>query len=375
MRYRITDLAFRRSVAAAALLAGAVSLAGCSSLGSRSYIDPNVTGSTGSAGQTVGTAADQSMPAPLSNSQLSGTGPYLPPADIGPKPVAPVYTAGVAPSGAVSTNTAVTSQPLPPLISSGSQTNMSAQSAVQVATAPAAPQTSAQTASATPSSSPVGPVHRVASGESLYVIARKYGVTPEAIVTANKLDSMDKIYVGQKLVIPGGKVATAPVQTASISTKRPPVPASAGPRIMVVSTSPAPIETTTASVPVKPAAANGKFRWPVSGTVITDFADSRSGINIAALEGTAVRAAEGGQVIYTGSAVEDFGNLILIKHDNGYVTAYAHLKDITVAKGETIDRGDAIGSIGMTGGVSRPQLHFELRKGATPVDPMPLLAG
>jgi murein DD-endopeptidase MepM/ murein hydrolase activator NlpD len=144
---------------------------------------------------------------------------------------------------------------------------------------------------------------------------------------------------------------------------------------MVVSTSPALIETPTASVSVKPAAANGKFRWPVSGTVITDFADSRSGINIAALEGTAVRAAEGGQVIYTGSAVEDFGNLILIKHDNGYVTAYAHLKDITVAKGETIDRGDAIGSIGMTGGVSRPQLHFELRKGATPVDPMPLLAG
>jgi murein DD-endopeptidase MepM/ murein hydrolase activator NlpD len=217
----------------------------------------------------------------------------------------------------------------------------------------------------------------VASGESLYVIARKYGVEPKTIVTANNLGSMDKLFVGQKLVIPGGRLKTDATTTASVTTPTPPktpatTPSTVTP-VAVASTTPA--TATTTEAPVRPAAADGKFRWPVSGTVIVDFASSRSGINIAAQEGTAVRAAEGGTVIYTGSAVQGYGNLVLIKHENGYVSAYAHLKDITVAKGEAVNRGDAIGSAGMTGGVSRPQLHFELRKGATPVDPMPLLAG
>jgi murein DD-endopeptidase MepM/ murein hydrolase activator NlpD len=119
-----------------------------------------------------------------------------------------------------------------------------------------------------------------------------------------------------------------------------------------------------------------KFRWPVSGKVITNFAASKAtGINIAAPEGTAVRAAENGTVIYVGSGVEGYGNLVLIRHANGYVSAYAHLKSMTVAKGDVVNRGDAIGAAGMTGSVSSPQLHFELRKGATPVDPVPLLAG
>ena len=119
-----------------------------------------------------------------------------------------------------------------------------------------------------------------------------------------------------------------------------------------------------------------KFRWPVSGKVITDFiASKQTGINIEAPEGAAIRAAENGQVIYVGSGVEGYGNLVLIRHANGYVSAYAHLKSISVAKGDNVSRGDTIGLAGMTGSVSRPQLHFELRKGATPVDPIPLLAG
>jgi murein DD-endopeptidase MepM/ murein hydrolase activator NlpD len=118
-----------------------------------------------------------------------------------------------------------------------------------------------------------------------------------------------------------------------------------------------------------------KFRWPVSGRVITDFGNSKgTGINIEAPEGASIRAAENGQVIYVGSGVEGYGNLILIRHPNGYVSAYAHLKEMSVGKGDVVNRGDNIGSAGMTGGVSRPQLHFELRKGATPVDPVPLLA-
>lgn len=382
MRYRISGLAFRRSVAAAALVAGAVSLAGCSSLGGSNFIDPSVTGSTG---HTVGAAATtQSMPAPLV-SQPVGRGPYTPPADIGQQnPVAPVITSGVAQTPAVQARTmTVKSQPLPPLLSSGSEKSMPAQTTTQVASAsvptPAeltAPRALVSPAKPATAAGETGPVHVIASGESLYVIARKYGVSPDTIVKANGLASMDKIFVGQKLVIPGGKLKADTTTTASVSapvkstSMSAPAPQVIKP-VTVASVAPA----AAVENPVKPAAAGGKFRWPVSGTVIVNFAESRSGINIAAQEGTAVRAAESGTVIYTGSAVQGYGNLILIKHDNGYVSAYAHLKDITVAKGETVGRGDAIGTTGMTGGVSRPQLHFELRKGATPVDPMPLLAG
>ncbi|MDP2338935.1 MAG: peptidoglycan DD-metalloendopeptidase family protein, partial [Bacteroidota bacterium] len=107
------------------------------------------------------------------------------------------------------------------------------------------------------------------------------------------------------------------------------------------------------------------------GRVITDFANSKgTGINIEAPEGAAIRAAENGQVIYVGSGVEGYGNLVLIRHPNGYVSAYAHLKEMSVQKGDVVNRGDSIGAAGMTGSVSRPQLHFELRKGATPVDPV-----
>jgi murein DD-endopeptidase MepM/ murein hydrolase activator NlpD len=119
-----------------------------------------------------------------------------------------------------------------------------------------------------------------------------------------------------------------------------------------------------------------KFRWPVTGKVVTSFASSNdTGINISAPAGTPVKAVENGTVIYVGSGVEGYGNLVLIRHANGYVSAYANLKDASVAKGKVVGRGDIIGSVGATGSVSSPQLHFELRKGATPVDPVPLLAG
>ena len=98
----------------------------------------------------------------------------------------------------------------------------------------------------------------------------------------------------------------------------------------------------TGSMPVLSGA--GKFRWPVSGRVITDFSNSKqTGINIEAPEGAAIRAAENGQVIYVGNGVEGYGNLILIRHPNGFVSAYAHLKDTKVSKGDIVSRGDQIG--------------------------------
>ncbi len=232
-------------------------------------------------------------------------------------------------------------------------------------------------------------VHVIASGESLYTIARLYNVTAQAIVQANGLPSPDKIYVGQKVVIPGMKgtprttlpsttpATTAPTQIAALpATPTTPAanPAQALPAQPTTTQQATTKPLTQPAVEPKLSGAD-KFRWPVSGRVITDFAGSKStGINIEAQEGAAIRAAENGQVIYVGSGVEGYGNLVLIRHPNGYVSAYAHLKDMSVTKGDVVNRGDSIGSAGMTGGVSRPQLHFELRKGATPVDPVPLLA-
>jgi len=242
-----------------------------------------------------------------------------------------------------------------------------------------------------------GYTHTIASGESLYTIARKYDVTTQAIVQANNLGSPDKIFVGQQIVIPGRSDLIRTPQTAAavqVASAAPqafaPAPAakpaqsdaanvlaaSAGPAVATKPVEAAPVQQASIQQPAEPTmSGNDKFRWPASGRVITDFAASRgTGINIDVPEGTTVKAAENGTVIYVGSGVEGYGNLILIRHPNGYVSAYAHLKSMSVAKGAVVGRGDAIGAVGQTGSVSKPQLHFELRKGATPVDPVPMLA-
>uniref|UniRef100_UPI00262546E1 peptidoglycan DD-metalloendopeptidase family protein n=1 Tax=uncultured Maritalea sp. TaxID=757249 RepID=UPI00262546E1 len=220
---------------------------------------------------------------------------------------------------------------------------------------------------------------------------------PAAIPTAAPAVSASAAKPAEPVVpTPTAAVAPKTVETAEVAPRpisRPTGLATTAPKAAVATTpekaeepKPAPAEkvTTTASIaPVKvetpqakaPQAVAGSFRWPVKGRVIADFrASKNTGVNIEVPEGSSIRAAENGEVIYVGSAVEGFGNLVLIKHSNGYVSAYAHLKDITVAKGAAVNRGDSIGTAGMTGAVSRPQLHFELRKGATPVDPLPLLA-
>jgi murein DD-endopeptidase MepM/ murein hydrolase activator NlpD len=143
--------------------------------------------------------------------------------------------------------------------------------------------------------------------------------------------------------------------------------------------------TTTASVP--PAAEEAtkvstsdpdrpEFRWPARGRIIQGFSTGgNDGINIAVPEGTPVKAAEGGQVAYAGSELKGYGNLVLIRHPNGYVTAYAHNGELEVKRGDTVKRGQTIAKSGQSGNVGSPQLHFELRKGATPVDPTSYLAG
>ena len=134
-----------------------------------------------------------------------------------------------------------------------------------------------------------------------------------------------------------------------------------------------PVSTGSVAAPV--AEPDQSFRWPAKGRVISGYGSSgNEGINIAMPEGTAVKAAEDGTVAYAGSDVKGYGKLVLVRHTNGYVSAYAHNGELDVRPGEKVKRGQTIAKSGASGNVTSPQLHFEIRKGATPVDPMPHLA-
>jgi len=425
----------RKTVAIAGIIVAAVGLSGCNSLGSRTFSDSTVTGSVA---QSAPATFNQQMPASLGAPQSTqvAAAQYLPPAPVGggwngggnPLPPAPVGNGFAQQSGATSPIGAGVAQPtvqtqaLPPLNSSPSMGATQAMPAQQnLAPLPATPPavamgTPPNAALPVNSNVPVqaaantnGYAHTIAAGESLYTIARKYDVTTQAIVLANGLSSPDKIVVGQKITIPGRgdlnnsapatQVASAaPTAVNALMPASRPTDLAAGPTSLgATASSAAPVAATPAPAPAPAQAApaqaaptqtaaiapvaeptpsgNDKFAWPASGRIITDFAASRgTGINIDVPEGSTVKAAENGTVIYVGSGVEGYGNLILVRHPNGYVSAYAHLKDMSVSKGAVINRGEAIGTVGQTGSVTRPQLHFELRKGATPVDPMPLLA-
>lgn len=129
------------------------------------------------------------------------------------------------------------------------------------------------------------------------------------------------------------------------------------------------------------AAADARFEWPVRGRVLSEFGanaggERNDGINISADYGTPIRAAEDGVVSYSGNELRGYGNLALLKHDNGYVTAYAHAERFVVRQGDHVMRGQVIGYVGSSGDVRKPQLHFEIRRGAhgeKPVNPRPLL--
>jgi murein DD-endopeptidase MepM/ murein hydrolase activator NlpD len=165
------------------------------------------------------------------------------------------------------------------------------------------------------------------------------------------------------------KAAEKPAAPVKIASAEPVAQA----RLATPATDPAPGETDAAS-----AASN--LRWPVRGRIISAFGDksngqANDGIKIAAPEGTPFKAAEDGVVAYAGNELKGYGNLVLIKHANGVVTAYAHAAELNVKRGETVRRGQVIGKTGQTGSVTAPQLHFEVRNGSKPVDPMGYLGG
>ncbi|MFO1035035.1 MAG: peptidoglycan DD-metalloendopeptidase family protein [Hyphomicrobiales bacterium] len=263
-----------------------------------------------------------------------------------------------------------------------------------------------------------GTTHTVAGGETLYSLGRTYGVSPFVIADANGLPHDKGLHIGQKLTIPGAKAvksqpaanqdmaqaddgADAVQQPAVKPTKRKaplslaadeeqqadaapaddsmqvPQKAASGSKPKNLATEkPVPAQTQMAA---SPAGGNFNLRWPLRGKVISEFGPKANGlknegINIAVPEGTSIRAAEGGVVAYAGNELKGYGNLVLIRHPGGFVTAYAHAKELLVKRGDNVNKGDVIAKAGQTGAVSSPQLHFEVRKGATALDPLKFMS-
>jgi len=188
--------------------------------------------------------------------------------------------------------------------------------------------------------------HVVRRGETGYGISRRYGVELTTLMRSNNLRPPYTLHVGQRLVIPGSG------STATVS--RPP--------------------TRLVAVPPPPKRSSSRFAWPIQGTVISRFGPKaggrhNDGINIRAPMGAPVRAAENGVVAYAGSDLKGFGNLLLIRHDGGWVTAYGHNQELLVKRGDTVTRGQVIAHVGDTGTSGGPQLHFEIRQGTKAVDP------
>jgi murein DD-endopeptidase MepM/ murein hydrolase activator NlpD len=222
-----------------------------------------------------------------------------------------------------------------------------------------------------------GVTHVVAPGETLLGVSRRYNKTPREIAAANQLKYDQPLKIGDRIVIPGVAASKATAPIASAPAPAPQNVASAQPQTSARMHAPA------AEATEQTASANGaapQFRWPVRGRVISGFGpmtngQQNDGINLAVPEGTAVRAAEDGVVAYSGNELKGYGNLVLVRHNNGFVSAYAHASELMVKKGDTVRRGQVIARSGATGTVQAPQLHFEIRKGSVPVDPMQFLPG
>jgi murein DD-endopeptidase MepM/ murein hydrolase activator NlpD len=261
-----------------------------------------------------------------------------------------------------------------------------------VAAAPAmAPAAKPVAVMAAPSS-----MHFVNRGDTLASIARKNHISSAELARANGLAPEAKLKLGTKLTVPGARTAAvaAPVGAAPVVGTLQPVAAAPAPATkmaaVAVPAQSARLAQATTNVEEKPAEAPAKaaettsalptFRWPVRGKVVTTYGaktngKSNDGINLAVPEGTPVKAAEDGVVAYSGNELKGYGNLVLVRHSNGYVTAYAHASELMVKRGDTIKRGQVIAKSGQSGEVASPQLHFEIRKGSSPVDPLQFLNG
>lgn len=209
----------------------------------------------------------------------------------------------------------------------------------------------------------------VTAGDTLYSLSRKYSVPVNDLAVMNNLSAPFTLSVGQKLKVPN--LNNAPVRTKVAATNdsntAPTVAASGKPKEKISS-------DPTQKLPTISARSSSKFSWPVQGKVLSAYGAKgdglfNDGINIAAARGTSVGAAENGVVAYAGNEVKGMGNLIIIQHSGGWMTVYAHLDSMSVRRGNKVSVGQKIGTVGETGKVDQPQLHFEIRKGTKAYNP------
>jgi murein DD-endopeptidase MepM/ murein hydrolase activator NlpD len=246
---------------------------------------------------------------------------------------------------------------------------------------------------------PRTPPYVVRRGDTLYSIAEAEGVDVYSLARMNELSPPFAVRVGEVLKLP--PTIRAPLVAASAPPAAPATPPAAKPAA-IATTRLAPVRSTPGATPEpapqKPEVASvappsraseaplpappprgGRFIWPVRGRVIGRFGTTpagthNDGINIAAPAGTPVRAADAGVVAYAGNELRGYGDLILIKHAGGWMTAYAHNGSMLVHRGEVVKRGQEIATVGRTGIASEPQLHFEIRRGTQAFDPLGYLA-
>ncbi len=191
----------------------------------------------------------------------------------------------------------------------------------------------------------------VQRGDTLYSIARRHGTTVANLSSLNRITDPSQLEVGQSLSIRGG-TASRPSSSASATSRTP---------------------ASSASQPARASdAAAISWDWPVRGKVITPFSSNTRGVDIAGTVGTPVNAAADGTVSYVGNGLRGLGNLVLVTHSNGFITAYAHNSRITVQTNERVKKGQKIAELGDSDADS-PRLHFQVRRNGTPVNPLSYL--
>lgn len=221
----------------------------------------------------------------------------------------------------------------------------------------------------------------VARGDTLYSISRKYSIPVNDLAVMNKLTPPFELSVGQKLRVPNlaeasvarnSKTVTANVVKTEVkgvvAEKQTTTTTVAAQPVKKISSDP------TKKLPTISARSSSKFAWPVRGKILSAYGAKSNGlfndgINISATRGTAVKAAENGVVAYAGNEVKGMGNLVIIQHDGGWMTVYAHMDSMNVRRGHKVSVGQKIGTVGETGKVDSPQLHFEIRKGTKAYNP------
>jgi murein DD-endopeptidase MepM/ murein hydrolase activator NlpD len=242
------------------------------------------------------------------------------------------------------------------------------------------------------------PTYVVKNRDTVDSIARRYGVSPQTIIERNNLTDPSKIKAGQTLAVPGARVvstaeasSTAEMQPAVAGGSPGPVkreslapPPGASQASQSEPSSPArpaageptPLSPAAATPPAGPAP---RFAWPVRGKILSGYGtgpggQKNDGIDIAVEKGEPVKAADGGTVVYQGNDVAQLGNLVLVQHSAGYITAYGNNDELLVKKGDVVKKGQVIAKAGSSGNVASPRLHFEIRRGGNKtLDPATML--